>query len=102
MPFAIFYHEVVAMNVDLWHVLIFLLIGLAAGWIAGQLMKGHSFGLVGNLIVGCIGALLGGLLFSLLGISIGGQPIIGNLIAAIVGAVVLLLLLPIVGKYTGR
>jgi len=46
----------------------FVLIGIAAGWLAGQIMKGGGFGLVGDLIVGVIGALLGGFLFGLLGI----------------------------------
>jgi uncharacterized membrane protein YeaQ/YmgE (transglycosylase-associated protein family) len=50
----------------------FLLIGLAAGWLAGQLTKGGGFGLVGDLIVGVIGALLGGLLFRLLQIEAYG------------------------------
>ena len=69
----------------------FLLIGLAAGWLAGQIMKGGSFGLVGNLVVGVIGAVLGGLLFGLLGLTATG--IWGSLVTATVGAVVLLVLL---------
>ena len=73
----------------------FLLIGLAAGWLAGQLMKG-GFGLVGDLIVGVIGALLGGFLFGLLGISAGG--LLGALITATVGAVVLILLLRVIKR----
>jgi uncharacterized membrane protein YeaQ/YmgE (transglycosylase-associated protein family) len=72
----------------------FLLIGLAAGWLAGQIMKGGSFGLVGNLVVGVIGALLGGFLFRTLGIAAGG--LIGSLITAVVGAIVLLALLRVV------
>src|SRR5262245_50636463 len=56
----------------------FLLIGLAAGWLAGQLTKGGGYGVVGDLIVGVIGALLGGFLFGLLGISAGGR--MGSLI----------------------
>ena len=50
----------------------FILIGIAAGWLAGQVMKGGGYGLVGDLIVGVIGALLGGFLFGLLGVSAGG------------------------------
>ena len=72
----------------------FILIGLAAGWLAGQIMKGGGFGLVGDLIVGVVGALLGGFLFGLLGISAGG--LIGSLITATVGAVVLIWLMRIV------
>ena len=74
----------------------FLLIGLAAGWLAGQFMKGGGFGLVGDLIVGVIGALLGGFLFGLLGISAGG--LLGALITATVGAVVLILLLRVIKR----
>jgi uncharacterized membrane protein YeaQ/YmgE (transglycosylase-associated protein family) len=69
-------------------ILWFLLIGLAAGWLAGQIMKSPRSGLVGDLIVGVIGALLGGFLFNLLGISAGG--LLGSLITATVGAVVLI------------
>ena len=69
----------------------FLLIGLAAGWLAGQIMKGGGFGLLGDLIIGVIGELLGGFLFGLLHISAGG--LIGELVTATVGAIVLLLLL---------
>jgi len=70
------------------HVLYFLLIGLIAGWLAGQIIKGKGFGLAGNLIVGCIGAFIGGFLFDLLGIFTHG--LIGSLVAALAGALVLL------------
>ncbi|WP_103669193.1 GlsB/YeaQ/YmgE family stress response membrane protein [Pseudanabaena sp. BC1403] len=67
----------------------FILIGLAAGWLAGQLMRGGGFGLVGDIVVGVIGALLGGFLFSTFGVSTGGG-LLGSLIVATIGAVVLL------------
>lgn len=67
----------------------FLLIGLAAGWLAGQLMRGDGFGLVGDIVVGVVGALLGGYLFSTFGVSTGGG-LLGSLIVATIGAVVLL------------
>jgi len=67
----------------------FLLIGLVAGWLAGQLMKGRGFGIVGNMIVGVVGSVLGGFLFGMLGISTG-DGLIGSLITAVIGAVVLL------------
>lgn len=73
------------------HIIWFLLIGLAAGWLAGQIMKGGGFGLVGDLVVGVIGALLGGFLFGLLGMHAGG--LLGNLVMATIGAIVLLWLL---------
>ncbi len=66
----------------------YLLIGLAAGWIASLIVKGSGSGLLINLIVGVIGGLLGGWLVSLFGWF--PSSIIGSLIAAIVGAVVLL------------
>ena len=69
----------------------FLLIGLIAGWLAGQVMRGGGYGIVGDMIVGVIGAFLGGWLFSLLGISAGG--LIGSIITAFVGAVVLIAIL---------
>jgi uncharacterized membrane protein YeaQ/YmgE (transglycosylase-associated protein family) len=74
----------------------FLLIGLIAGWLAGQVMKGGGFGVIGDMIVGVIGAFLGGWIFSMLGISAGG--IIGAIITAFVGAVVLILLLRLIKR----
>ena len=74
----------------------FLIIGLIAGWLAGLIMKGKGFGLIGNLIVGVIGALLGGWLFGLLGI--GAHGLIGALVAALVGAIILLFLISLIKK----
>jgi uncharacterized membrane protein YeaQ/YmgE (transglycosylase-associated protein family) len=77
----------------------FLLIGLCAGWLAGKVVKGGGFGLVGDLIVGVIGALIGGFLFGQLGISQGG--LIGELLAATVGAIILLLILRFIRNRPG-
>jgi len=68
-----------------------ILIGMAAGFIAGQLTKGSGFGWIGNLIVGALGALLGGFVFGLLGMSAGN--LLGRLFSATVGAILLLFLL---------
>ncbi len=73
----------------------FILIGLTAGFLAGAVVKGHGFGLLGNLIVGVLGAVLGGFIFSQLGIA--ATSLLGALICSFVGAVVLLLLLGLVG-----
>lgn len=73
------------------NILSFLIVGIVSGWLAGKLMKGSGFGLIGNLVVGVIGALVGGLLFQLLNVSAGG--LIGNIVMATVGAIVLLWLL---------
>jgi uncharacterized membrane protein YeaQ/YmgE (transglycosylase-associated protein family) len=78
------------------NIIYFLLIGIVAGWLAGLIMKGRGFGLIGNLIVGCIGALLGGFLFGALGIAAYG--LIGSLIAALVCAIVLLWIISLVKK----
>ena len=69
----------------------FLIIGAAAGWLAGKLTQGRGFGLAGDLVVGILGSLVGGFLFRLLGVvSVG---LIGSLVTATVGAVVLLWLI---------
>jgi uncharacterized membrane protein YeaQ/YmgE (transglycosylase-associated protein family) len=70
------------------NILWFAIIGIAAGWLAGQIMKGRGFGLGGNLAVGVIGALIGGFLANSLGVSAYG--LLGSLLVATVGAVVLL------------
>lgn len=74
----------------------FLLIGIAAGWLAGQIMGGGGYGLLGDLILGVIGAIVGGYLFGMLGIGAGG--LIGALIMATVGAIVLIALLRLIKK----
>lgn len=75
----------------------FILIGICAGWLAGQIMKGGGYGLIGDLVVGVIGALLGGFLFSSAGVSAGGG-IIGSLIVATIGAIVLIFILRLIKR----
>ena len=77
-------------------ILWFLLIGLCAGWLAGVIMKGSGYGLVGDVIIGVIGALLGGFLFALLGIAAFG--LLGRLVMALVGAIVLILVLRVLKR----
>ncbi|QDT71034.1 GlsB/YeaQ/YmgE family stress response membrane protein [Lacipirellula limnantheis] len=74
----------------------FLLIGIAAGWLAGQIMGNGGYGILGDLILGVIGAIVGGYLFGALGIGAGG--LIGALITATVGAIVLIALLRLIKK----
>lgn len=69
----------------------FLLIGLAAGWIASMIMKSGRGGVLQYMVIGVVGALLGGWLFSLLGI--GATGLLGSLITATIGAIVLIALL---------
>lgn len=75
----------------------FILIGLVAGWLAGQFMKGGGFGVVGDIVVGVLGALLGGFLFKTLGVSSGGG-LIGAIVVATIGAVVLIFVLRLVKR----
>ncbi len=70
------------------HWLVFLIIGIVAGWLAGKLTRGHGFGVVGDLVVGILGAFIGGFIFRLLGVA--SYSFIGSLVTATVGAVILL------------
>ena len=84
------------MNMDITALLIFLAIGAVAGWLAGILMKGRGFGLLGNMAIGIIGAIVGGYIFSALGISAGG--LIGSIITATAGALLLLFVVRAIKK----
>ena len=77
--------------------LIFLIIGAIAGWLAGLIVSGFGFGLIGNIIVGIVGAFIAGWLFPRLGFAIGGG-ILGSIINATIGAVILLLLVKILKR----
>ena len=76
--------------------IVFLIIGVVAGFLAGKIMKGGGFGLLGDLVVGVIGAFVGGWAFGLLGLFPAG--ILGTLITATIGAVILLWLIRLVKK----
>lgn len=69
-------------------IIIFLVIGAVAGWLAGQVVKGHGFGLVGNIVVGIVGAFIAGWLLPMLNLGLPG--IIGSIIYAAIGAIILL------------
>jgi uncharacterized membrane protein YeaQ/YmgE (transglycosylase-associated protein family) len=73
------------------------LIGLVAGWLAGQFMKGGGFGVIGDIIVGVLGALLGGFLFRSFGVSLGGG-LLGAIIVATIGAIVLIYILRLIKR----
>ncbi len=77
--------------------IVLLIVGAIAGWLAGVIMKGYGFGLLGNIIVGIIGAVIGGWLLPRLGIVIGGG-IVGSIINATIGAVILLFLIGLVRR----
>jgi uncharacterized membrane protein YeaQ/YmgE (transglycosylase-associated protein family) len=77
--------------------LIWLLVGAVAGWLAGMIVKGGGFGLLGDIVVGIIGAFIGGWLLMELGVSVG-SGIISVIATATIGAVVLLVLLRLVRR----
>lgn len=68
--------------------IVWIVVGLVAGWLAGQVMKGGGYGVVVDIILGILGGIVGGWVFGLLGISSGGG-MIGSIIVAFVGAVIL-------------
>jgi uncharacterized membrane protein YeaQ/YmgE (transglycosylase-associated protein family) len=74
------------------NLLVILLVGLAAGWLAGQIIQGAGFGLIGAMVIGVIGAFLGEWLMPRLGIQLGAG-IISAIINATIGAVALLLII---------
>ena len=77
--------------------LIILLVGGVAGWLAGIVMRGRGLGLVGNIVVGIVGALLASWLLPMLGLAIGGG-LLATFINAFIGAVILLFLVRLVKR----
>ena len=69
-------------------ILVFIIIGIVAGWLAGIIMRGHGFGMIADFVIGVVGAVIGGFLFRLFGITAYGT--MGALAMAVIGAVVLL------------
>ena len=78
-------------------IILWLIIGAIAGWLAGLMMRGGGFGVLGNIVVGIVGALIGGWLFGLLGIG-PADNIIGSLVTAVVGACGLLFIVGLVKR----
>ncbi len=84
---------------DVQALLITLLIGAIAGWLAGQIVHGTSFGLLGDILIGIVGALLASWLFPTLGLHLGGG-ILASIIAATLGAVILLMIVGLIRRAT--
>jgi uncharacterized membrane protein YeaQ/YmgE (transglycosylase-associated protein family) len=78
-------------------IIVWIVIGAIAGWLAGSFVKGGGFGLIGDIIVGIVGAFVGGWLAGVLGIAIGGG-LIASIITATIGAIILLLLIRLVKR----
>jgi uncharacterized membrane protein YeaQ/YmgE (transglycosylase-associated protein family) len=77
--------------------LIWIIVGALAGWLAGLIVRGFGFGLVGNIIVGIIGAIIGGWLLGTLGIAFT-TGILNTILTAILGAVVVLLIVRVLKR----
>jgi uncharacterized membrane protein YeaQ/YmgE (transglycosylase-associated protein family) len=73
-----------------------IIIGIIAGWLAGQLWKGGGFGLLGDLVIGVLGAVLGGWVFGLMGI--GAYGLAGRLVVSVIGALILLALIRLIRR----
>lgn len=76
------------MTIEIPTLIAWILIGLAAGWLASTIMQRRS-GLIKNVLLGLVGAVVGGVLFSLLGLS-GGGNVLGSIFIATVGAILVL------------
>ncbi len=85
------------MDAGLTNLIIFLLIGLAAGYVAGLIMKGRPFGLLGDMLLGVVGSFVGGWLLATLGVIIPGG-IIGIFVVALLGAVLILFVVRLIKK----
>ena len=78
-------------------IIAWLIVGAIAGWLAGVLVKGQGFGLLGDIVVGIIGAFVGGWLAGVLHIAIGGG-FIASIITATIGAVILIVILRMIKR----
>ena len=82
-------------------ILIWMVIGLVAGWLASAVMGG-GFGLIGDIVIGIVGAFLGGLIFRSLHVGVPFRGMAGTIFVAFVGALVLLLILRLVRRASVR
>ena len=78
-------------------ILVFLIVGAIAGWLAGLIVSGFGFGLVGNIVVGIVGAFIAGYLFPAIGISLG-SGLIAAILHSTIGAVILLVLIKVIKR----
>jgi len=76
--------------------ILFILIGLVAGALAGRVVSGHGYGVLGDIVVGVVGAFVGGWIFTNLNVGVGGGGVVMSLLVAFIGAVALLWLIRLV------
>jgi uncharacterized membrane protein YeaQ/YmgE (transglycosylase-associated protein family) len=85
------------MHISAESLIVILLIGAIAGWLAGQIVQGTGFGLVGDIVIGIVGAFIASWLFPQLGLHLGAG-IVAEIIAATIGAVLLLVIMRLVRR----
>lgn len=85
------------MTISAQSLIILLLVGGIAGWLAALVMKGRGLGILGNIVVGILGAFIGSWVLGMLGVAIGGG-ILGAIINAFIGAVILLFLIGLIKR----
>lgn len=85
-------------HMSLTALLVFLIIGGIAGWLAGLLVRGRGFGIIGDVILGVIGSFLGAWIFRHLHVAVPGGQRVGEFVTAIVGAGVLVLILRLIRR----
>ena len=88
------------MHISNQSLLVILIVGLVAGWLAGKIVRGAGFGLIGDLIVGIVGAFIGDWLLPQLHIHLG-TGIIASIVNALIGAVILLFVIRLVSGGVG-
>jgi uncharacterized membrane protein YeaQ/YmgE (transglycosylase-associated protein family) len=82
---------------DIQSIIIWIIVGAIAGWLAGMVVKGGGFGLIGDIVVGIVGAIIAGWLLPYLGIALG-SGIIAAIIDAFIGAVILLIIIRLIKR----
>jgi uncharacterized membrane protein YeaQ/YmgE (transglycosylase-associated protein family) len=86
------------MGMDAQTLIIWLVVGAVAGWLAGVIVRGFGFGVVGNIVVGIVGAFLAGWLLPQLGLNLGVTGIAGAILYALIGAIILLLIIGLIRR----
>ena len=82
---------------DIQSIIIWLVVGAIAGWLAGMVVKGGGFGLIGDIVVGIVGAIIAGWLLPYLGIALG-SGFVAAVIDAFIGAVILLIIIRLIKR----
>lgn len=87
------------MEINITSIIIWLIVGAIAGWLAGLIVAGMGFGLLGNIVVGIVGAIIAGFLLPAIGVVLNtGSPIVDAIIYATIGAVILLVILGLIRR----